>query len=316
MTTLGGPLSSEKSIRNSSGHTPNAHAYPIKVPPPNPRQNLVRHSPPISQFEFPFKHSHPTTPPKSSSSASQSDNGFAQSIKHRKTRARGSEGSEIEYNVTDGIYAAIGGFPRDMLFLNSPCVVNIRRESLLSRRSQAVYARSSQSSAVRSASQRSQEEAYRECSASAIDVLSEYHTVDTPEPPEADLTSLKNIFPDTDDWWRSVLYAQLVAYNYLVDINKATSRQYGHIIPPEVASTMGAPAKVVITPSAGGNQAYAEAVEGLELCISRITNCMGGCSTALTGIGGSDALKKTDLTIVRALAEVVRSCEATNLQRL
>ncbi|KAI9745237.1 MAG: hypothetical protein M1818_001515 [Claussenomyces sp. TS43310] len=134
----------------------------------------------------------------------------------------------------------------------------------------------------------------------------------------ADLQPLYDIFPESDDWWRGVLYSHLVAYNYVRDVCQARRpAAMRRLIHSKAVQTLGLPpaAMMVDLPAdlqweeSGYDQSFAEIQSGLASCINRIISCMAGDYEGMRDHLEGLTVRHVNHAFVRALAEVVRSCE-------
>jgi hypothetical protein len=251
-------------------------------------------------------------------------------------------------SIINAIRRAVRGFPQDMLFLNTPCVVQIRRQSHPSHQSapllQSLPNRSQESSEYRPPSRKPQTSSFRRRTMAAgifaslerhhstkhsspeLDAASVTSTIKrppyTPTAPKGlsesedvsspDLTAFQKIFPSTDDWWRDVLYAYLVAYNYIQDIKvqpkpNISSKAYRTLGIPRFTSSRACP-------SERQDPALADLESDLASCINRVINCMAGRNNALRDTEEIRQVEKNDGLLLRALAEIVRVCEIGHRQ--
>lgn len=161
-------------------------------------------------------------------------------------------------------------------------------------------------------------------------VSSPQHAVTEPtaaQPPPVNLQTLRTIFPSSDDWWRGVLYAHLTAYNFVQD-SRTTHNEPVNIRGSKAQRTLGlsleathldqAPSRVFSTScdsirgksneSCSANESFKAIEDGLASCIDRIMSCMAGDYQRVRDhMVGRPAY--VDYTLVRALAQVVRTCE-------
>jgi hypothetical protein len=251
--------------------------------------------------------------------------------------------TEADQNIINGINDAVNGFPQSMLFLDTPCVVEMRRQGHSKRPSveSRISPRSSESQQLSDESYRSSSRRrtrtsslfapFRLGSSRKTSSISGYapSVSAIPEPPietehapavqpvelpPPNVAALRRIFPSTDDWWRNVLYAHLVAYNYIRRI-QSLSKQSRPGIPPKVSQTLGIPrtssnnSLASLRAEVTLDRRLKDIEVGLESCIQRITNCMAGNSNALRDTEEVRMAENSDGVLVRTLAEVVALCE-------
>jgi hypothetical protein len=239
-------------------------------------------------------------------------------------------------DLVEAISNGIDSFPQEMLTLDTPCVAELRWRNKNSRTSHTpkTSARLSHSKS-HSSCRRLTKTANPGDSASEISFPSPIDDASlpasyierTPDNRKVDLRPLRTIFTQTDDWWRSLLYAHLVAYNHITALQAPPlSNDLSVNLPPQSPkrrkriprdSIFGPPpAPLHLKPSASTivAQNLAEVEEALASCITCIANFMAGHSDSLYGedFGVSCASKSlSDQILVRSLAEVVKGCESS-----
>lgn len=120
--------------------------------------------------------------------------------------------------------------------------------------------------------------------------------------PEADLEALRRIFPESNAKWYGILYAHMVCYNYIMDLERGPS--FEHMEEP-------------LEEDAGRQEAGDETVRyrlimrNLEYCISRIICRMGGKTGRSEDRKASNELRESHLLLTRSLSTFIRSCEAS-----
>lgn len=138
-----------------------------------------------------------------------------------------------------------------------------------------------------------------------------------------DLTVLRSIFPNSDDWWRSVLYAHLVAYTYVAQHKAARSASEGPQRRPSKATrtlglpmTADLPGQVVSSPVKEDKdlmESFDLILTALASCISRIIAVMRGaenCDRAGSSFAAYERRREEiDWPFVRALSEIVKVAE-------
>ncbi|KAI9879895.1 MAG: hypothetical protein M1830_006562 [Pleopsidium flavum] len=118
---------------------------------------------------------------------------------------------------------------------------------------------------------------------------------------ESHLQPLRSIFPTTTDFFRSSLYATLLALNHLSDLASSfppSSQQYSLNIPDKAKVRLGIRFLMLTSASLERSQMRArieKAQEGLQMCAGRLTE-------AICGYG----LGKGDEALLSAVGEVVR----------
>ncbi|KFX92066.1 hypothetical protein O988_07446 [Pseudogymnoascus sp. VKM F-3808] len=112
---------------------------------------------------------------------------------------------------------------------------------------------------------------------------------------EADFGSLRRIFPKSNAKWYGILYAHLVCYNYIMDLDQGPSFQHLEDGNVEAAE--------------GGEHGFI--VENLQNCISRIICRMRGKNGKRAAKNAGNELRETHLLLIRSLSTFVRSCEAS-----
>lgn len=151
---------------------------------------------------------------------------------------------------------------------------------------------------------------------------------------EPDLGPFRNIFPDTDDWWRSVLYAHVLAYNYISALKDrecaaetSSPRSSSLMVPSKATRTLGISASVtmpnirsvkvsqsseIITKHVGiMSTSFGRILTALASCITRIIGCMTVADDVdAARLRIQDGIKEEiDWTVVRSLGEIVRCAE-------
>ncbi|OBT63882.1 hypothetical protein VE03_06611 [Pseudogymnoascus sp. 23342-1-I1] len=116
--------------------------------------------------------------------------------------------------------------------------------------------------------------------------------------PEADLGALRRIFPRSGAKWYGILYAHIVCYNYVMDLERGPTFQHLEV-------------------EAGRREAEDESVRyglilrNLEYCISRIICRMRGKNGRRADRKAGSELRESHLVLTRSLSTFVRSCEAS-----
>lgn len=144
---------------------------------------------------------------------------------------------------------------------------------------------------------------------------------------KVDLSALRTIFPGSDDWWRSVLYAHVLAYTYVSQKQSDTTTVSGTnrppSRPPKATKTLGlslAASLPLATDTAASERDTRESFEviltALASCISRIIAVMKGAedyNLTRSRIVGHNAYgrrrEEMDWPFVRALAEMIKIAE-------
>jgi hypothetical protein len=273
----------------------------------------------------------PTTPPKNLIKAEE-DNHSQRHMRKRKISPEPNEdGNALPF--LEDIIKAIGEFPREILSLDTPCVKKIRQHNLevketstqhnipssnlpLSRQpldSHFAARRQAEISQLFAPLQvfRSEEPAKLNVTSTAFDRCPEAfpsHGLVEHECalPPADLRPLQRVFPDTSDSWRNILYAQLVVYTYLRDFPHSLSRRQRWKILRRPAHGMSHAESMSIANSLD------EIFPKLEAQITRIIHVVANTQDVAVGYSTLDGVQEVDLTAIRALAEIVSSCEQVN----
>lgn len=124
-----------------------------------------------------------------------------------------------------------------------------------------------------------------------------------------DLSPIAAIFPDSDSWWQSTLYAHLIAYNYITNLNIAlqsrpSQRRQSRAVPDKAARTMGIPKMAIIGDS---DTAYTKVPENLEKSMVRIMKSMMERKEGISGLSShGGVLGRGELALLRALCQVVK----------
>ncbi|OBT82555.1 hypothetical protein VE02_08537 [Pseudogymnoascus sp. 03VT05] len=119
--------------------------------------------------------------------------------------------------------------------------------------------------------------------------------------PDADFGVLRRIFPGSDAKWYGVLYAHIVCYNYVMDLEQGPSFQHLEMEGGE----------------RGGREEEDESVRcglimrNLEYCISRIICRMRGKNGRRADKEAGGELRESHLVLTRSLSTFIRSCEAS-----
>jgi hypothetical protein len=253
-----------------------------------------------------------------------------------------SDSVNIRKSIIDSIYDVVRDFPQHMLFLDSPCVVKIRRQNYFSHNpvaTQRLSIPSSNSSThlspldqlqhpsrrqrttakffapfVRASLAKNSLRQYKDTS-SYVTRPSSRKATDSrlpslSDPPPPDLSAFRHIFSSTQDWWPTVLYAHLVAYNYMCSIQVIPQHPKSEV-PFKASRTLGIPRGSSNRPttSANSDTMLTNLEAGLVSCITWITNCMMGKSNASADIEKNPYTDISNRLLVRALAEIVKNCE-------
>ena len=253
-----------------------------------------------------------------------------------------SGSANIRRNIIYSIYDVVRGFPQHMLFLDSPCIVKIRRQNYFGHYSvatQCLSIPSSNASTHSSPLDRLQRSSHRRRTIAKFfapfiraslaknslrqhKVTSSYVTRSSSgkamdsrlpslsDPPPPDLSAFRHIFSSKQDWWLTVLYAHLVAYNYMCSIQVIPQYPKSEV-PPKASRTLGIPRGSSNRPttSANSDTMLANLEAGLVSCITWITNCMMGKSNASADIEKDPYTDISDQLLVPALAEIAKNCE-------
>jgi hypothetical protein len=137
------------------------------------------------------------------------------------------------------------------------------------------------------------------------------------------LSALLNIFPNSDDWWRGVLYAHLLAYNYVAETHNiylssstisGTSSKVSRVLglprgstPPELTAVR--PRFVAEKEDDRIAESFVAILNGLASCISRIVGCMAGDYERMRDTVKGMRVERADHLLVKSLAEVVKMVE-------
>jgi hypothetical protein len=116
--------------------------------------------------------------------------------------------------------------------------------------------------------------------------------------PEVDLSPLKRIFPKSNKTHRDALYAHLVCYNYIIDLELRPYFQ-----------EQGVPTHTTKIPGNVGDSVYGKLIKGLESCINDIIHCISRNSASMRHMKRGDSPPESSMVIIRSLAKLIRSCE-------
>lgn len=117
--------------------------------------------------------------------------------------------------------------------------------------------------------------------------------------PDADLGALRRIFPKSNEKWFGVLYAHIVCYNYVMDLEQGPSFQHLEVCESDAPWEDAADESV----------RYGLMMRNLEYCISRIICRMRGRNGRRTDKEAGRELRESHLVLTRSLSTFVRSCE-------
>jgi hypothetical protein len=253
-----------------------------------------------------------------------------------------AESASIEptRTIIGSIHDVVQGFPQQMLFLDTSCVTNIRHQNHLAQRktghrsfSNPTFSSSTNSLPLdrRNFPTRRRRTATdffapffltttKKSSYSQKKVASSYANrpsscisrdwkslASQPDIPPPELSIFRHIFPDTQDWWRSVLYAHLVAFNYIRE-NHTPPQRNVHGFPSKACRILGISYGQSILAS-DATIGLTDLEENLVSCITWIANRMTGKSNAQREINEYRDDFDRDHILVRALAEIVKVCE-------
>jgi hypothetical protein len=250
---------------------------------------------------------------------------------------------ESNRTIINSIHDIVQGFPQQMLFLDTPCITDIRRQNHLARcstdlpgfsdpsyissnfslpldrlnssthrrRTATNYfapflrAKTRKSTLLRGKLATSYTGRPSSCMSRGWGSLASQ-----PDIPPPKLSVFRHIFPDTQDWWRSVLYTHLVAFNYVRE-NHASQQRNSQYFPSKACRTLGISRgysrREMLTTDA--NIRLAELEEALVSCITWITKCMAGSDNAEEDVWKTWNDHERDSILVRALAEIVKVYE-------
>jgi hypothetical protein len=250
------------------------------------------------------------------------------------------ESTEPTRTIIDSIHDVVQDFPQQMLFLDTSCVTDIRHQNHLAQRKtdSRSFSNSSSSSSANSllldqrnlpthrrrtatnffahlflATTRKSSYSQKKAASSYANRPSSCISTDwkslasKPDIPPPELSIFRHIFPDTQDWWRSVLYAHLVAFNYINENNTPPQRNV-HCFPPKALRTLGISYGQSILAS-DATIRLTDLEENLVSCITWITHCMTGKRSAQRDINEYQDEFDRDHILVRALAEIAKVCE-------
>ena len=250
------------------------------------------------------------------------------------------ESIEPTRTIIDSIHDVVQDFPQQMLFLDTSCVTDIRYQNHLAQRKtdSRSFSNSSSSSSASSlpldrrnlptrrrrtatnffapfflATTRKSSYSEKKVASSNANrppscISTDWKSLASqPDIPPPELSIFRHIFPDTQDWWRSVLYAHLVAFNYISENNTPPQRN-DHGFPSKACRTLGI--------SCGQSTLASDATirltdleKNLVSCITWITHCMTGKRGAQRDINEYRDEFDRDHILVRALAEIAKVCE-------
>lgn len=252
-----------------------------------------------------------------------------------------SGSAEMNNSIINSISDIVQEFPQRMLFLDTPCVFEIRRQKHI-----AHYAIAAQDISIPSfgspdsslplAQQRfsshrrgitsnlfapllcatsinNSSPQYKAAPSYITEPLSEKFTPTLsppPSPPPPDLSAFRHIFPTTQDWWRDVLYAHLVVYNYVCDVRALFLYPFIDV-PPKASRTLGTPYGSSNDPieALNLNTGLGDLEMRLVSSITWIANCMSGRGSVSVDTESVKYTGKGNEILVRALAEIVKNCE-------
>lgn len=313
-------------------------------------------------------------PPLSPTRSQLHDEGYEDSDIPPQYTGVNPKGIGMSSNIIDSIYEVVLGFPQHMLFLNSPCIVDIRHQNRSTSSyayTQRLYNLPFKSSDDRMPLGQPPRASIRRCTAATKFFAPFFRAASTKASPprhkgalyfatrpssrrstalqnifppstlpSPDLLAFQHIFPATQNWWRGVLYAHLIAYNYVHEINTSQNLASGipfkasrtlrlsqalshraetarhpdsvvypsYRVPLKACRTLGIPrlsSNRSIT-SAHHDGCLADLENELASCITWITNCMSGKINSSTGMDSICTVDNRDLILVRSLAEIVR----------
>lgn len=251
----------------------------------------------------------------------------------------------INRSIVDSINDIVRGFPQHMPFLDTPCIVELRRQNHFAHDATAAQHLSiplpNSSTYSLPLDQLQRPLRRRRTTAKLLEpllhaslaksflpqnnVASSYVTppssrrstdsrrLSLSDPPPPDLSAFQHIFPSTQDWWRTVLYAHLIAYNYIC-ANLVRPQYAISEVPPKASRTLGISQGLSSDSTAVpvSDAILGEIEMGLLSCITWIANCMAGKNNAQTDTKKVRNVYERDHILVSALAEIVRVCETNS----
>lgn len=280
----------------------------------------------------------PSSPPITNTSFGDCEEGF----RGNQNGDAESGSVEISRNIIDSIHDVIRGFPQHMLFLDTPCLVEIRRQNHFAQDATAAECLSipspNSSIYLLPLDQQRRPSRRRRTTAKFFAPLlrasltknflpqnrgtSSYDTrpssrkstdsrsLSLSDPPPPDLSAFQHIFPSTQDWWRTVLYAHLIAYNYICGLQVLSQYTISEL-PPKASRTLGISRGYSshYTPNPVLDARLVEIEMELVSCITWITNCMAGKINAQRDTRKVRNGYERDCILVRALSEIVKVSE-------
>jgi hypothetical protein len=298
----------------------------------------------------------PPSPPITSTSFNDCEEGF----RVNQNGGAESDSVDISRSIIDSIYDAVRGFPQHMLSLDTPCLVEIRRQNHFAQDTAATQCLSTPSpnSTIYSLPldqlqrrpsrprvttakfftpllrasltknflpQNKGTSLYNTRTSSRKSTGSRFLSQSDPPPPN--LSAFQHIFPSTQDWWKTALYAHLIAYNYICGL-QAISQCPISELPPKASRTLGISGgcSTHFTPTPVLDARLVEIEMELVSCITWITNCIAGKINAQTDTKKVRNWYERDHILVRALAEIVKvsvgimshrvTCTACNIEHV
>lgn len=127
-----------------------------------------------------------------------------------------------------------------------------------------------------------------------------------------DLSPIASIFPESDSWFQSTLYAHLTAYNYITSLNtilqaRPSQGRRSRAVPDKAARTMGISSMATIEDD---DNTYTRVMDNLEQCMVKIMKSMMGKREGISGLNSPGAvLGCEELALLRALCQVVRMAD-------
>lgn len=119
--------------------------------------------------------------------------------------------------------------------------------------------------------------------------------------PETDFGALRRIFPESNAKWYGILYAHIVCYNYVMDLEQGPSFQHMEVSEGEAERQEAEDESV----------RYGLIMKNLEYCISRIICRMRGKDGRMADRKACSELRESHLVLTHSLSTFIRSCEAS-----
>ncbi len=286
-------------------------------------------------------HSPPFSPVISTSSSD-----FERRLLGREYGHAEPDSVELSRSNIDAIYDTLQDFPQRMLFLDTPCIVDIRHQNYLaqcaadprlspnpSSSSTSTYSLALDQLQLPSSRRRTATDFFAPFFHATTKKSSLFWRKVTPSyasrPPSSmstgwrtlasqsdssppNLSVFRHIFPNTQDWWRNVLYAHVIAFNYVRE-NHAHPQRPFRGFPSKAFQTLGISYERS-RPTASTSIELADLEEKLVSSITWVTNCMSGKSIDLKDIEKVQHKYDRDHILARALAEIVKASEGGGRQ--